>query len=291
MALAALWPVPASAAARQREAALHVALVSHDKHISQRELRLAARALTNQVNQDLRTWWPGAPVLVTVAQSAGHSRWRLTVEALTINADVSGKHGQNRHGVWGTIYPSSGVPWTWSTSHELLEMLEDPSGHVKSNGFQREICDPVDNIGYYIDNVVLSDFVAGLLQARARCPRTLGLPRSAHRADLHTRPTTGAFEDEPASYAQARAGPVGRAGSVDARPALGLRRPPCGMTKGLRRSQRPRRRSTHRPLPGRSRLSSRSRHRPQPTPADRTLLQPREARARPVTIQIAPPVG
>jgi hypothetical protein len=39
------------------------------------------------------------------------------------------------------------------------EMLEDPTTNVRSYGFQREVCDPVENIGYYVVGDIVSDFV------------------------------------------------------------------------------------------------------------------------------------
>jgi hypothetical protein len=51
------------------------------------------------------------------------------------------------------------VPWTWSGSHELLEMLVDPSGGRIRNGLPFEICDPVEGAGYYVDGSIVSDFV------------------------------------------------------------------------------------------------------------------------------------
>jgi hypothetical protein len=149
---------PAVASTRVR----HVVLVSHDKQLSTRMLARGARALTLQANQDLRAYWAGPPVLVkttTSTKRARRARWRLTVAAANVNADESGIHEHNRHGVWAVVYPSSGIAWTWSASHELLEMLEDPTRTMTSEGFQREICDPVANVGYYIDGVVVSDFV------------------------------------------------------------------------------------------------------------------------------------
>ncbi|HWC87649.1 MAG TPA: hypothetical protein VG388_14010 [Solirubrobacteraceae bacterium] len=145
---------PASAAARARE----VILVSHDKQISPRALARGARALQLQVNQDLRVWWPGPRVLVKTARTAGDARWRVTIAAANVTADASGIHGKNRHGVWARVYPSGGLAWTWAASHEMLEMLEDPSTNVRSYGFQREICDPIP-YGYYILGDIVSDFV------------------------------------------------------------------------------------------------------------------------------------
>ena len=150
----------ARASARPR--ARRVILVNHDRQISPRALTRGARALTLQVNHDLRAWWPGPRVIVTSAKSAksaAGARWRVAIAAANVNAPESGIHGDNQHGVWAMVYPSGSPAWTWAASHELLEMLEDPTTNVTSDGFQREVCDPVDNIGYYVDGDLVSDFV------------------------------------------------------------------------------------------------------------------------------------
>jgi hypothetical protein len=142
--------------------ARRVILLSHDRQISPRALARGARALTLQVDHDLRARWPGPRVVVTSAKSAksaAGARWRVTIAAANVNAPESGIHGDNRHGVWAIVYPSGSPAWTWAASHELLEMLEDPTTNVTSGGFQREVCDPVKNIGYYVDGDLVSDFV------------------------------------------------------------------------------------------------------------------------------------
>jgi hypothetical protein len=103
--------------------------------------------------------WAGPRVIVTSAKRAARARWRVTIAAANVWAPESGIHGDNRHGVWAIVYPSGSPAWTWTASHELLEMLEDPTTNVTSDGFAREVCDPVDNIGYYIDGDLVSDFV------------------------------------------------------------------------------------------------------------------------------------
>ncbi len=102
--------------------ARRVILVNHDIQISPRALARGARALTRQVNHDLRPRWPGPRAIVTSAKSAAGARWRVTLAAANINAPESGFHGDNRHGVWAIVYPSGSPAWTWTASHELLEI-------------------------------------------------------------------------------------------------------------------------------------------------------------------------
>jgi hypothetical protein len=46
-----------------------------------------------------------------------------------------------------------------AASHELLEMLKDPSSLATRGGYPFEICDPVETAGYDIRGVTVSDFV------------------------------------------------------------------------------------------------------------------------------------
>ena len=61
--------------------------------------------------------------------------------------------------------------WSRDFSHELIEMLEDPTLNVRysheGSTWQREIADPVEGLGYRLDGVYLSDFVTPMWYAGA----------------------------------------------------------------------------------------------------------------------------
>lgn len=147
----------AGTAAAQR--LIHVDLVNRDRAIARKQLVRGARALVTQVNRDVRFWWPGPKIVIALDQPSARFSWVIRIERAAAQFDGSGLHGKNRRQVWARVYPSGGIPWTWATSHELLEMLEDPNGKVMQRGALREICDPVAAVGYYIDGLVVSDFV------------------------------------------------------------------------------------------------------------------------------------
>jgi hypothetical protein len=68
-----------------------------------------------------------------------------------------------------------------SASHELLEMLEDPSGAAARDGYPFEVCDPVENAGYYVRGVLVSDFVTpGWFSGRGHRLDYLGLVHRKH---------------------------------------------------------------------------------------------------------------
>ena len=58
---------------------------------------------------------------------------------------------------------NTNTPWTMVASHEVMEMLVDPTGQSKVpmlRGFMAvEICDDVNNYGYLIDGIAMQDFL------------------------------------------------------------------------------------------------------------------------------------
>ena len=60
-------------------------------------------------------------------------------------------------------------------SHEVIEALVDPRGNRMTTGVLTEICDPVEQPGYTIDGVTVSDFVT---------PRWFAKGSSGGRFDL-----------------------------------------------------------------------------------------------------------
>lgn len=158
---------PAAAAARPR-ATRTVALVDVNPRISAHAVRKTAAALQRQANEDLRPRWPGPRVNIVIkpASTAGSNPWELVIakplpHVPGQDSSIGGVHGLSSTGeVSGAVFPNSAMPWTISASHELLEMLEDPTGAATRDGYAFEICDPVQTAGYYLRGVLVSDFVA-----------------------------------------------------------------------------------------------------------------------------------
>jgi hypothetical protein len=158
----------AAARATSRQARVRVVdLIATNPRISARALRRARVALQAQANGDLREWWPGPRVRVVIApaSSAGKHPWELVIARPLAHVRgqdtlIGGAHGVNSTGgVSGFAFPTRIEPWTMSASHELLEMLEDPTGSTTRDGYALEICDPVETAGYQLDGVMVSDFV------------------------------------------------------------------------------------------------------------------------------------
>lgn len=130
-----------------------------------------ADALTIQANRDLRRYWPGPRVLVEAGGdtwgAAGWTggvtgaAWQIDVQSRGFGCgSVIGDHADAPGtGPAADVCRAKGTDWTVTASHELLEMLEDPTGRIYDRGRLREICDPVENRSYLIGGVRLSDFV------------------------------------------------------------------------------------------------------------------------------------
>jgi hypothetical protein len=52
------------------------------------------------------------------------------------------------------------MPMSLILSHEVIEALVDPTGSLMTNGVLTEVCDPVEQPGYQIAGITVSNFVA-----------------------------------------------------------------------------------------------------------------------------------
>jgi hypothetical protein len=79
-------------------------------------------------------------------------------------AEPHGEHDFSRQ-PYALVWTSGATVQGWSRdfSHEVVEMLEDPTLDVRfahaGSTWQREIADPVEGLGYRLDGVYVSDFV------------------------------------------------------------------------------------------------------------------------------------
>jgi hypothetical protein len=113
------------------------------------------RAVSAQSMQVRAAW--GTPC---VRFAAGG--WKLYLKGG--GAEPHGEHdfyGRPYALVWTSGATAEG--WSRGFSHEVIEMLEDPTLDVRymrdGSTWQREIADPVENLGYRVDGVFVSDFV------------------------------------------------------------------------------------------------------------------------------------
>jgi hypothetical protein len=102
----------------------------------------------------------------------------------------------------------SGIPWTLTFSHELLESLTDPwTDGVLDDDYELEICDPVQYDAYPIDGVWVSNFVTpGWFQVTAR--RRSAAAAAAFRYDFANRLSSP--RERTLGGTRTRRGPDGR---------------------------------------------------------------------------------
>ena len=135
--------------------------------LRQNRIDAADAAITKQVSQQFRRYWPGRPIRF------GSGGFPIYVEpyatvAWVCQANVAACHGPNW--IFAGYSSAAATPgdWTLALDHEVLETLVDPSGTGQ------EVADPVQTPGYKYAGWLLSDFVfPNYFQAGSVGPRDL----------------------------------------------------------------------------------------------------------------------
>lgn len=133
--------------------------------LSEHALARIEQALSKQARQARRVWH--TPLVVF-----GPGGWPITLEATdTMIAEHSYSAESGPTGIisWIAALPDPATVAWWSVnlSHEVLEMLADPTQRSYTHGRQREICDPVSARAYRINRVWVQDFVTPAWYARS----------------------------------------------------------------------------------------------------------------------------
>jgi hypothetical protein len=158
--------------------AIEIALMNASKVLSDDEVAKPLKALQTQVSRDFATVWGVDATLTFYAQGKAprSGSWWLVVLDNSDQAGALGYHDLTTEGLpLGKVFAASdkqsGLQWTVTASHELLEMLvdpdinltafvEDPSGRG-GRLYAYEVCDAceADEFGYEVNGVLVSDFV------------------------------------------------------------------------------------------------------------------------------------
>lgn len=170
--------------------------VSHSIHSS--EFHAAVVAIGRQVKEDFEPAWNISAILRGVTHSlAGKAPIEGLNDALIYLGDSSqdpttgvegalGYHSTNHKDIpYGFVYldicAEYGEEWTTTLSHEVLELLGDPSATLTVSGpdprrktrrvqFDLEVCDPTQGDSYVIDDIRVSNFVTPTYFAKAGGP-------------------------------------------------------------------------------------------------------------------------
>jgi hypothetical protein len=148
-----------------------VALVSQTDNISSDDLSMVSAALQKQVTRDVGPVWNIDATVdsFTSLDDVPLGYWHVIIED-TIPFDAQGIHLNEDSGQPYALVAYSD-DWSLTTSHEVIEMLVDPSGNrtVASNSpdpdqgrvlILVEACDPSEGsqFGYSVNGVLVSDF-------------------------------------------------------------------------------------------------------------------------------------
>jgi hypothetical protein len=155
---------------------IKIALISKTPKLKFTQLSKVATALTMQVQRDLAPIWNVAATVEAVEQNVPPGYWPIFVMP-KLPPTEGGFHKTEHHQPYAKV--EYGDAWSLSASHELIEMLIDPSasrlvagpelqvakGKIIENPKKRveylvEACDPCEdqNFAYLIEDVIVSDF-------------------------------------------------------------------------------------------------------------------------------------
>jgi hypothetical protein len=165
---------------------MRLTIANISKGISASDFRGAVRAIRRQVNEDFGPEWSITATLRATALSLhGAAPIDGKHDAILYVGDASqdpttgvegalGYHSENHGDVpYGFVYldicKQYGEVWTTTLSHEVLELLGDPTAAITVTGpspkgkgsvyYDLEVCDPTQGDAYDIEGVSVSNFV------------------------------------------------------------------------------------------------------------------------------------
>jgi hypothetical protein len=148
-----------------------VAIVNESTVVTDAEATTVAKALHRQVSSDFAPHWGIRANVYHYIHKPPPTAWVLVILDDSDMADALGYHDVTPAGLpVGKVFARTDMDywlsWSVTASHELLEMLGDPSCVIASQiadttFVAQENCDPVeaDRYGYTINGVAVSDFV------------------------------------------------------------------------------------------------------------------------------------
>jgi hypothetical protein len=169
------WAVTVGRGAEDEEVPLdirRVGIVSQTSETTADELARVAAALNLQVIRDFAPIWDVAATVqvYTRIREAPYGTWLILLRDDIPGEGQAGFHRSRRGLPYAMVQYSHS--WSLDASHELLEMLADPSGSELEPGlapgdsfarvdYLREVCDPCqsESYSYTINTVMVSDFI------------------------------------------------------------------------------------------------------------------------------------
>jgi hypothetical protein len=146
----------------------HIALVSETDSVGLAELTQVSAALQKQVTRDLGPAWDiqGTVDAFATLHDIPPGYWPVIVRD-DIGQNAAGVHCDDTGQPMALV--TSDLDWSVTASHEMLEMLVDPSGNSRIAGdsvspgqgrveYLVEVSDPVSGKWYRVNGVKVSDF-------------------------------------------------------------------------------------------------------------------------------------
>jgi hypothetical protein len=156
-------PASVMASSTPSTVVIHVRDLAHYKLSYMRQVD---RAVQHQVNHELRRLWHTRPVRFDVPSTrmGPPSAWQVDVLPTAIVRygffnRANGFHLNDSPTYIQIAGLSKTIPMSVILSHEVIEALIDPTGTKMTHGVLTEVCDAVEQPGYRVDGVGVSNFV------------------------------------------------------------------------------------------------------------------------------------
>lgn len=150
----------------------NLALISQSNQVTADQLQEVAAALQKQVTRDLAPVWNISATISVFAslRSLPVGYWPIIIKDDINQPGAGGFHSKKHNQPFALI--KADKDWILSTSHEMIEMLVDPSGNTTVTGdslkpdqgrvlYLLEACDPCEagEFAYSINGITVSDFI------------------------------------------------------------------------------------------------------------------------------------
>jgi len=152
----------------------HVALVSESNRAAPSDLMRVSAALQKQATRDLAPIWEVSATVDSFAklEDIPDGYWPMIIQDDIDTPGATGVHKDQDGQPFALISAADTVDqWSLTASHEMCEMLVDPSGDKQETGdspqqgqgrvsFLVEVCDPSEaaDYAYSVNGVLVSDF-------------------------------------------------------------------------------------------------------------------------------------
>ena len=169
IALAALATLAgaASAHASPRTVSMINGVGPHDRALSQTQIRGFEPGVLEDANSYLAPAWGVRTVRFAnvggwTSSLERHAGWRMFLTRLGLGKGVIGYHDVDRYGPYAVVSVTAarrnGTPVSRAVSHELNEMMIDPYGDLRDDGYRVEVADPVAEVDARLKGVAVADF-------------------------------------------------------------------------------------------------------------------------------------